>query len=306
MKEIVVISGKGGTGKTSLTAALAAAAVKKNRVVFADCDVDASDLHLLFNPDKKETKDFYSGHVARINPKKCISTGTGTVCRDLCRFGAISYSDATGMVIDETACEGCGVCVRFCPARGIEFPDRYCGQWFVSDTRFGPLVHAALDIGAENSGKLVTTVRTAAKQIAKSGSDGSGPEADYLIVDGSPGTGCPVIASITGSDAVVVVTEPTLSGLHDLERVASLARHFSVPVYVCINKFDINTEQSRAIEQWCSSNGIPVLGAIPWHRSVTAAQIQGLSILEYAKKHDASAVADAVNTIWEKLWQLTQ
>lgn len=306
MKEIVVISGKGGTGKTSLTAALAAAAVKKNRVVFADCDVDASDLHLLFNPDTKETKDFYSGHVARINPKKCISTGTGTLCRDLCRFGAISYSDETGMVIDETSCEGCGVCVRFCPARGIEFPDRYCGQWFVSDTRFGPLVHAALDIGAENSGKLVTTVRTAAKQIAQSGTDGSGPEADYLLVDGSPGTGCPVIASITGSDAVVVVTEPTLSGLHDLERVASLARHFSVPAYVCINKFDINTEQSRAIEQWCSNNGIPVLGAIPWHRSVTAAQIQGLSILEYAKKNDASAVADAVNTIWEKLWQLTQ
>lgn len=306
MKEIVVISGKGGTGKTSLTAALASAAVKKYRVVFADCDVDASDLHLLFNPDVKETHDFYSSHVARIDQKKCISYGTGTVCKDLCRFEAISYSDAAGMVIDETSCEGCGVCVRFCPAHGIEFPDRYCGQWFVSDTRFGPLVHAALDIGAENSGKLVTTVRTAAKHIAQNGPDGSGPEADYLIVDGSPGTGCPVIASITGCDAVVVVTEPTLSGLHDLERVASLARHFSVPVHVCVNKFDINAEQTRSIIEWCSRNSIPVLGTIPWDRSVTAAQIQGLSIQEYAQKHGAASVADAVNTIWENLCQLTQ
>lgn len=306
MKEIVVVSGKGGTGKTSLTAALAAVAVQKHRVVFADCDVDASDLHLLFDPDVTETKEFYSGHVARIDQKKCISSGTGTVCRDLCRFDAIRYSDDTGMVIDETACEGCGVCVRFCPARGIEFPDRYCGQWFVSDTRFGTLVHAALDIGAENSGKLVTTVRTAAKQIATSGADGSGPEADYLIVDGSPGTGCPVIASITGSDAVVIVTEPTLSGLHDLERVAALARHFAVPAFVCINKFDINAEQSREIEQWCSRNSIPVLGTIPWDRKVTAAQIQGLSIPEYAQKHGAASLADVVNTIWENLCQLTQ
>ncbi|HHU35735.1 MAG TPA: P-loop NTPase [Treponema sp.] len=308
MKEIVIISGKGGTGKTSITAALAAIASRKHRMVFADCDVDASDLHLVFNPEVLETKDFYSGHVARIDPQKCISYGECTVCKDLCRFDSIRYSHTTGMVIDETACEGCGVCVRFCPARAIEFPDRYCGESFVSNTRFGPLVHAALDIGAENSGKLVTLVRTAAKKIAEKGISGTGenPPAEYLIVDGSPGTGCPVIASITGCDAVVIVTEPTLSGLHDLERVVALAKHFSIPAYVCVNKYDINEAQSNEIIAWCEAHGVPVLGTVPWHRSITSAQIEGLSVVEYAEKHGETTVPDAMRTIWENLWELTQ
>jgi len=304
-KEIVFISGKGGTGKTSLTAAIASLATMHHRAVFADCDVDAADLHLVLDPEIRERHDFVSGNVARIDHRKCISSGTSGICVDNCRFGAIGYSDLHGYKVDEGACEGCGVCVRLCPASAISFPERYCGEWYVSDTRFGTLVHAALDTRAENSGKLVTLVRKEAKRVAGEIS-AEGP-VDYIIVDGSPGTGCPVIASITGADAVVAVTEPTLSGRHDLERVAGLAKHFGVPVLVCVNKFDINAGIADEIEQWCGRNGISFIGKIPYDRAVTAAQIQGKTIIEYADAHNVSAATtEAIQNIWERIGQLTQ
>ncbi len=305
MKEIIFISGKGGTGKTSLTAAIASLASKKYRTVFADCDVDASDLHLVLNPEILQSHDFISGHVAKIDMKKCISAGTSTTCIDLCRFAAIHYTDQDGYKVDEGSCEGCGVCVRFCSGHAIDFSERYCGQWFVSITRFGPFVHAELDTRAENSGKLVSLVRKEAKRIAQDMSDGK-EIYDLIVVDGSPGTGCPVIASITGADAVVVVTEPTISGQHDLERVASLAHHFDIPILVCVNKADINIPLSRSIEAWCERNQISFLGDIPYDRAFTAAQIQGKTIIEYAEDmHINNKTTEAIQNIWEKICQLT-
>ncbi len=308
MKELVVISGKGGTGKTSLTAAFAVLASRTGKAVFADCDVDAADLHLVLAPKIRESHEFISGHVARIAADRCSSAVGAADCRrcvELCRFGAIACSPESGVTLNEGSCEGCGVCVRFCPDRAIEFPDRRCGEWYVSETRFGPFVHAALDARAENSGKLVTTVRKEAKRIA--GELG----AEWIIVDGSPGTGCPVIASITGADAVLVVTEPTLSGQHDLERVASLARHFEIPFCVCVNKADINAAQAEATSLWCEKNSVPFLGMIPYDRDVTRAQIQGVSVIEYqearaGKDVRGTEVSRVISRIWDAVRRLNE
>ena len=313
MKEIVFVSGKGGTGKTSLTASIATIASRSSKIICADCDVDAADLHLIFQPIIRGRHDFTSGHVAKIDQMKCISSGICDVCMDLCRFDAISYSERNGCQVNEAACEGCGVCVRFCPAKAIDFPERHCGEWYLSETRFGPLVHASLDPGGENSGKLVTAVRREAKRVAEESSQTESPSSaiEYIIVDGSPGTGCPVIASITGADAVVAVTEPTRSGLHDLERLASLARHFEVPVLVCINRADINTEISASIEAWCGRNGISCIGTIPYNPVFTAAQIAGKSVVEYIEnsseqKVGTAEVAENLHHIWERICQLKQ
>ncbi len=221
MKELVIISGKGGTGKTSVTASLALLA---GRPVLCDCDVDAADLHLVLAPDIREEHEFRSGHSAVINRDDCVDCGA---CADLCRFGAIRMEEKedsdTLFVIDPVSCEGCGVCVYFCPQNAIDFPERLCGKWFVSQTRLGPMVHARLGAAAENSGKLVTTVRQEARRLAETGGH------DWVIVDGPPGIGCPVIASVTGASQILVVTEPTVSGEHDLERVLGLARIFRFP-----------------------------------------------------------------------------
>jgi len=233
MKELVVISGKGGTGKTSLMAAFASLAQNK---VLCDADVDAADLHLLMDPEIKKRYDFQGGGIAVIDPDKCTQCG---LCRELCRWEAISES----FEVDSIECEGCGVCVDFCPEQAIEFPLSTCGQWFISDTRFGPMVHARLGIAEENSGKLVTLIRQEAKKLADKN------KLDLLITDGPPGVGCPVIASIGGATALLIVTEPTVSGLHDMERVAQLADHFNVPAMVCVNKFDLNISQTQAIEK---------------------------------------------------------
>lgn len=286
MNELVIISGKGGTGKTSVTASFAALA--KNSVL-ADCDVDAADLHLILNPKIRERHDFYSGHEAIIRPADCTACG---LCQELCRFDAIQQSDETFQV-DSASCEGCGVCVEFCPANAIEFPDRLCGEWFQSQTRFGPLLHARLGIGAENSGKLVSTVRSQAKQFAKA------IQADWILVDGPPGTGCPVIAAITSTDAVLAVTEPTLSGKHDLLRVLELARHFKIPAFVCINKWDINPEMTAQIEEATAQAGAPVLARIPYDKSITEAQIDGQSVVEL---NDGPA-SQSIRTLWENLCQ---
>ncbi len=289
MKELVLISGKGGTGKTSITASFAALA---NHAVFADCDVDAADLHLILNPEIRERHDFHSGHEAVIREADC--TGCG-LCQTLCRFDAIQESGGT-FRIDSSSCEGCGVCAAFCPAKAIDFPDRLCGEWFLSKTRFGTMIHARLGIGAENSGKLVSTVRGQAKQFAQA------IQADWILTDGPPGTGCPVIASITGADAVLAVTEPTLSGQHDLQRVIELARHFKIPVFVCVNKWDINPAMTAAIESAATLSGATVLTRIPYDRSITEAQLRGQSVVEYSE----GIASQFIQTLWEKLCQLLQ
>jgi MinD superfamily P-loop ATPase len=289
MKELVIISGKGGTGKTSITASFAALA--KNAVL-ADCDVDAADLHLILCPEPKHANNFYSGHEAVIRQADCTACG---LCQTLCRFDAIQESGGT-FQIDSASCEGCGVCVAFCPAEAIDFPERRCGEWFISKTRSGTMVHARLGIGAENSGKLVSTVRGQAKQFAQA------IQADWILVDGPPGTGCPVIASITGADAVLAVTEPTLSGKHDLLRVLELARHFKIPAFVCINKWDINPEMTEAIEAAATAAGVTVLARIPYDQSITTAQINGQSVVEL----NNGAASQSIQTLWKNLCQTLQ
>jgi len=291
VKELVVISGKGGTGKTSLVASLAALAKK---VVLADCDVDAADLHLLAAPRVMQREPFTGGKRASIDATLCTACGQ---CEELCRFDAIHLDGPGNMAfaatyqVDAMACEGCGVCAWFCPSQAIELKPVVNGEWFVSDTRFGPMVHARLGAAQENSGKLVSLVRTTAKRIAEEHC------ADLVIIDGSPGIGCPVIASMTGADLALVVTEPTPSGLHDMERVAELARHFGIPAAVCINKWDLNAEMSSLIEAKARERGMTLAGRVRYDRTVTEAQVAGKAIVEFSK--DGSS--EDVRQVWEKL-----
>ncbi|HSA32473.1 MAG TPA: ATP-binding protein [bacterium] len=291
MKELVVISGKGGTGKTSIAAALALLAEKP---VVADCDVDAADLHLLLAPEVKERHEFISGHEAVIRAADC--TGCGK-CAELCRFDAIEKSvvadGRTVYAVDPIACEGCGVCVRFCPAHAIDLPDSRCGEWMVSDTRVGPMVHARLAAAAENSGKLVSLVRKEARRIAEE------QGADLLIVDGPPGIGCPVIASLTGASWVLVVTEPTVSGEHDMIRVLELARHFGIPAAVCVNKYDINLGTAVRIESAARDRGAFITGRIPYDPAVTVAQLKGKSVVE-----TGGPAAEAIQQMWRVLCRM--
>jgi len=293
VKEIVVISGKGGTGKTSITAAFAALA---ENAVLADCDVDAADLHLILKPEVRETHDFSGGKLAQIRSDACIGCQR---CAEVCRFGAVGLSDvgndivAKTYAVDPVACEGCGVCVHFCPVKAIDFEDAINGQWFVSETRFGPMVHAKLGIAEENSGKLVSLLRKETKQIAER--DGR----ELIVVDGSPGIGCPVIASISGADLVLVVTEPTLSGQHDLDRVAQLTAHFEIPAAVCINKWDINPAVADAIEADAREKGLTFAGRIGYDPAVTQAQVAGQAITEYGD----GALKDQVVALWEAVRQ---
>ncbi|MBW2055686.1 MAG: 4Fe-4S binding protein [Deltaproteobacteria bacterium] len=282
MKELVVISGKGGTGKTSIMAAFASLA--KNKVL-CDADVDAADLHLLTDPEIKNRHDFQGGGIAVIDPDKCTQCG---LCRELCRWEAISEQ----FEVDSIECEGCGVCVDFCPEQAIEFPLSTCGQWFISDTRFGPMVHARLGIAEENSGKLVTLIRQEAKKLAEKN------KLDLIITDGPPGVGCPVIASIGGATALLIVTEPTVSGLHDMERVAQLAAHFKVPGMVCVNKFDLNTDQTQAIEKLAKEKNMTVLERIPFDPIFTKSMVQGKTIFEY---NTESITGQAVKQLWRKI-----
>ncbi len=279
----MIVSGKGGTGKTSVTASLAALA---DQPVICDCDVDAADLHLILEPKIRENHDFRSGHEAVIRESDCIGCG---ICQDVCRFGAV-IDDVETFSIDPIACEGCGVCVHFCPQKAIDFPESLCGKWFVSDTRLGPMVHAKLGVAAENSGKLVSLVRTEAKHLAEE------ENRRMVIVDGPPGIGCPVIASITGASQVLIVTEPTVSGEHDLERVMGLARHFQIPSLVCVNKWDINEEMTIRIEQKARDLGAGIAGRIRYDQAVTRAQILQKTIVET----DAASAQD-IRQIWDYL-----
>ena len=286
MKELVVISGKGGTGKTSVVAAFASLAASK---VLADCDVDAADLHLVLEPAIRSRHEFHAGNEACIDLEACSSCGW---CLSRCRFDAIRWTqigEKSVYWVDPLACEGCGVCVDACPAKAISFPERIAGEWFLSDTRHGPMVHARLGIAADNSGKLVSLVRQQARQLAKD------EKKDLILVDGPPGIGCPVIASITGASLVLIITEPTLSGQHDLQRVAELARHFHVPMAICVNKWDLNPDMSATIEASALALGAKSAGRIRYDRAVTAAQVAGKNILEWSSE----GAADDIVTLWK-------
>jgi MinD superfamily P-loop ATPase len=267
MREIVIISGKGGTGKTSLTGAFAHLA--RNKII-CDLDVDAPDLHLLLRPEREREEEFRSGHEARIDREKCSRCG---LCASMCQFGAIREEEE-GFAVDPLRCEGCKVCVAFCPAEAIEFPEKHCGQWYVSSTRFGPLVHAQLFPGGENSGRLVMVLKQQARELAKTCS------ADLILCDGAPGIGCPVISSLSGAGLAVAVTEPTPSGRHDLERVADLCKHFQVSFAVIINKYDLNPDETARIEAFCRERRYPVLARLPHDSIFTRAMVQGLVVTE--------------------------
>lgn len=289
MKEIVVISGKGGTGKTCIVASFAVLAEGN---VLADCDVDAADLHLLLEPQVQRRHAFSGGKRAIVRQSDCIACGA---CLARCRFGAIAMkgknTDKAMFTVDPIACEGCGVCVRFCPVDAIDFPDKINGEWFVSVTRCGPMVHARLGIAEENSGKLVSVVRDKARAIARERG------CDYVIIDGPPGIGCPVIASMSGADIVVIVTEPTLSGAHDLERVADLATHFSIPAVVCINKYDLNVQQADAIAGDAEARGLPVVGRVRYDEAITKAQVAKQAVVE----GDYGLVAEDIKALWDQV-----
>jgi len=291
MKELTVISGKGGTGKTSLVGSFASLA---QDVVLADCDVDAADLHLVMKPTIRRRESFSGGKIARIKSGYCVACGK---CEELCRFDAVFF-DGPGngktpktFRVDPIACEGCGVCAWFCDYNAIDFKPQVNGQLLVSDTRHGPMVHAKLGIAEENSGKLVTLVRNTAKDIAKRDS------LSTIIIDGSPGIGCPVIASITGVNLVVAVTEPTMSGSHDLQRVIELAGHFNTPLGVVINKWDLNDEMTQTIKALAEKEGAELFGTIRYDRIVTEAMVHEKNVVEYSQ----SAVADDIRNVWQKV-----
>jgi MinD superfamily P-loop ATPase len=291
MNELVVISGKGGTGKTSVVASFAVLAEK---AVLADCDVDAADLHLVLPPTVLERHKFSGGSRARIMPGHCTACGK---CEELCRFDAVLYDGpGNGQVartfrVDPIACEGCGVCAWFCEENAIDFAPAENGQWFVSETRFGPMVHAKLDVAAENSGKLVTQLRRAAQQIARSRG------LERLICDGSPGIGCPVIASLTGAGLALIVVEPTMSGMHDFERIGRLTLRLGVPALMAVNKADLNPAVAQDLERAAGSLGILPVGRIPYDPEVTRAQTAARSVVETS----TGPAAEAIVAIWHRV-----
>jgi MinD superfamily P-loop ATPase len=283
MKEVVVLSGKGGTGKTSILGSFAV--LCKNKVL-ADCDVDAADLHLILNPEIREKMEFWSGKVAVIDEEKCTQCG---LCEEICRFEAIN-----DFWVDPIACEGCGFCFHVCPVSAIIMKDKCAGSYFISDTKYGPLVHARLGIAQENSGKLVAQVRKKAKEIAEYQS------LDYILSDGPPGIGCPVISSISGVHLALLVTEPTLSGIHDLDRILDVLNHFGVKSAVCINKYDINEENTSRIERYCTDKGVCVISKIPYDDVFTEAIVKGMPVVEYSR----GAISHELESMWCKIQQL--
>jgi len=282
LKQIAVLSGKGGTGKTTITAAFTVLAEK---AVVADCDVDAPDLHMLLHPEILEAKEFRGSKIAVIDQTKCIKCG---VCRERCRFDAITKD----FTVDPFSCEGCGVCTIVCPVGAVSLTERISGYAFISKIKYGFMVHALLNPGEANSGKLVTMVRQDAKLLAEK------ERLNLIIIDGPPGIGCPVIASITGVDVALVVTEPTMSGIHDLERALRLLRHFNVRPFVCVNMYDVNRDNAYRIYRFCEENGVEVVGNIPFNPVVTEAMVNGKAIIEYSSECD---VAKEIAAIWDRL-----
>jgi len=291
MVELAVLSGKGGTGKTSLVGSLAALADNK---VLVDCDVDAADLNLILGANIGRPHEYSGGKRAFIDAGRCVACG---ICLDYCRFGAIrSRIEAQSIfgevfLIDEYSCEGCGVCRHFCPEEAIDFRDVVSGTWFISETKYGTLVHANLGIAEGTSGKLVSLLRRTARSTAEV--EGR----DLIILDGPPGLGCPVIACMTGADYVLIVTEPSQSAFHDLDRILTLASHFAIPCGICINKSDINANFSSRIEAYATEKNVPVLGRFPYDACVTKAQLAGVPFVEYTD----GAMADQARLLWNNL-----
>ncbi|MDX9860273.1 MAG: ATP-binding protein [Rhodospirillales bacterium] len=288
MPEITVISGKGGTGKTTVTAAFAHLS---GNAVICDLDVDAPDLHLILQPDREVAVDFRAGHLAVIDPARCTACG---LCMDVCRFGAIIEGGGK-YVVRPQGCEGCKTCVALCPAAAIDFPIRRCGRRYRSRTRFGPLIHAQLFPGAENSGLLVSELRREARELAIH------TGRTIVLSDGAPGIGCPVISSLTGTQLAVLVTEPTPSGRHDLERVAELTARFEVPAAVILNKADIGGEAADTVRDACRSRGLPIIAEIPYDPSVTEAMVAGRAVTEIGPE----AVTAPLRTAWSTVLSLT-
>jgi len=280
VKEVIVLSGKGGTGKTSIVGSFAALA---KDAVLVDCDVDAADLHLILQPVVRQKQEFWSGQIASIDESRCTRCG---LCQELCRFKAIN-----DFKVNRSSCEGCGFCSHICPSEAITMKENLAGHWFISDTRYGPLIHARLGIAQENSGKLVATVRKQAREIAEK------QKMDYIISDGPPGIGCPVISSLSGASLALLVTEPTLSGIHDLERVLDVCHYFSVPALVCINKYDINEVNSRQIETYCHTEGADVVAKIPFDNVFTEAMVHGMPVVKYSD----GVVSQQIKRLWQNV-----
>lgn len=286
MKQIVILSGKGGTGKTTLSASLAHLAGSDHSLVLADADVDAANLELVLAPTEQEAHDFWSGQIAAIDRDRCTACGR---CAEVCRFAAIV--EGRSYRVDEVACEGCAACYYQCPSEAIRLVEQQAGRWYRSDTRYGPLFHAHLFAGRENSGKLVSQV----KQQAQLWAIDHG--AEWLIVDGPPGIGCPVISASAGADLALLVVEPTVSGAHDLERVLGTVDHFHVPAGVVINKADLNPRRANEIDAFCDQRGVPVFGRIPYDPIVTEAMVHGLPVSAY-ENANATAVAGSLEDVW--------
>lgn len=282
MKQLTVLSGKGGTGKTTITASFAVLA--KNAVV-ADCDVDAPDLHMLLHPEIIKTQEFKGSKLAVIDKTTCVECG---LCREKCRFDAITED----FTVDPISCEGCGVCTIICPVNAIELTERISGHAYISKTKYGFMAHAMLSPSESNSGKLVTLVRQNARILTEK------ENCDLIIIDGPPGIGCPVIASVTGIDAGLVVTEPTMSGIHDLERALQLLKHFNVQPFVCVNMYDINKDNTEKIVGFCEKNGIKAVGKITFNPIITEAIVNGKPIVEYSPESD---VAKEIERMWKKI-----
>ena len=282
MKQITVISGKGGTGKTTLVGSFAALAENK---VIADCDVDAPDLHLLLHPEIIKKEEFKGLKVAVMDKTLCSECGT---CEETCRFNAIALTEESSYAVNPARCEGCGACVFMCPQEALTLKERVSGYSFISKTKYGTMAHAQLNIAEEASGKLVTVVRNTAQQVAEKES------CELILIDGAPGIGCPVIASLAGVDLALIVTEPTMSGLHDLERILDVTRHFGIGSVVCINKYDINEENSRRITEFCRQRGVEMVGNIPYDPVVTEAMVAGMPVVEFSD----GRVSDAIKDVW--------
>ncbi|MDT8899974.1 ATP-binding protein [Anaeroselena agilis] len=281
MKELVIMSGKGGTGKTSISAALAYLAPEK---VLADCDVDAANLHLMVGARQRESHGFVAGFEPEVNVTECVKCGR---CTALCRFKAID----NGAITSPFACEGCGVCAFNCPAHAISMRDKSAGRWLVSDTRFGTMVHAELGLAVENSGKLVSRVRLETKKLAEK------QKVPLIITDGPPGIGCPAIATVTGADLVLAVVEPSLSAMHDLERLRNLCGHFKVPIAVCINKATLSPANTGALKESLAANDVPVVGEIAYDSVFRTAVQTSRTVMEI----DNIKVQEKILELWYNL-----
>lgn len=283
MKEVLIVSGKGGTGKTSIVGSFAHMAENK---IMVDCDVDASDLHLLLAPRPREEHDFRTGVKAQVKTDKCKACG---LCAELCQFEAVSMQETAS--ISSLSCEGCAICFHYCPEQAISLDENHCGSWYISDTDYGPLVHAELFAGEENSGKLVSHIKNQARQLAES------TMTELILIDGAPGIGCPVIASLSNVDMTLIITEPSQSGQHDLERILDLTDHFKLPAMVCINKWDLHPELSEEIEMTCHNRDVEILGKIPFDPMVVACQAQGVPVTN----SDISLAAYSIKSLWNSL-----